>query len=271
MSLARSALVLVLAVVVLVGALWLIQRRLIYFPDPAPVPPAAAVIAGAQDVTLETSDGLRLDAWLVPPAGATDQRVGVLMAPGNAGNRAVRAPLAVALSRAGLTVLLLEYRGYGGNPGAPSEKGLAHDARAARAYLAGRADRLIYFGESLGAAVVTALAVEHPPAGLVLRSPFASLTAVGRHHYPYLPVGALLRDRYPVADLVAAIPAPTVVIYGTRDAVVPPEQSRRVAASAAGPVREVAIQGADHNDPVLFNGPEVIEAVVRLARQSVTG
>src|SRR5689334_11825079 len=132
--------------------------------------------------------------------------MGVLVAPGNGGNRLGRAPLAQALAAAGFTVLVMDYRGYGGNPGSPSQRGLARDVRAARAYLAGEAgiapDRTIYFGESLGAAVVTELAAAHPPAGLVLRSPFTDLAAVGRHHYPLLPVRLILRDRFPVADLV---------------------------------------------------------------------
>jgi alpha-beta hydrolase superfamily lysophospholipase len=84
--------------------------------------------------------------------------------------------LARALARAGLAVLLFDYRGYGGNPGRPSEQGLACDVRAARRFLVEEAEvapaRLLYYGESLGAAVVTERATEHPPAGLVLRSPF---------------------------------------------------------------------------------------------------
>jgi hypothetical protein len=181
---------------VLVG----LQRRLIYFPFPAHVPRAEAVVAGAREVTLRTADGLALGAWLVE-AGEPDRGVAVLVANGNAGNRSLRAPLALALARAGLAVLLFDYRGYGGNPGRPSEQGLARDVRAAHRFLIEAAEvapaRLLYYGESLGSAVVTELATEHPPAGLVLRSPFVDLASVGRVHYPFLPVRALLRDRYP--------------------------------------------------------------------------
>ena len=98
---------------------------------------------------------------------------------GNAGDRSFRAPLAAALSAAGLSVLLLDYRGYGGNPGTPSEQGLLADGRAARAYVASRTDvdqkRIVYFGESLGAAVAVAMSLEHPPAAVILSSPFTSL------------------------------------------------------------------------------------------------
>ena len=268
----RVVLVVLLLIMLLAAAAWLLQRRLIYFPDASAPPPAGRVLPSARDVTLHTTDGLELAAWLVPPRpGAPDRRVGAVVAPGNAGNRLARAPLGEALAREGLTVLLMDYRGYGGNPGRPSEAGLARDVRAARAYLVDRggipADRLIYYGESLGAAVVTALAAEHPPAGLVLRSPFTDLPAVGQEHYPLVPVRLLLRDRFPVADLIARIPAPTVVVYGTADSIVPPAQSRAVADRAAGPVRLVAVEGADHNDATLLAGPQLVDAVRDLVNQ----
>lgn len=269
----RVVLVVVVVLVVLTAGLWLLQRRLIYFPDRSAVPPAAHVIPGAQDITLRTTDGLRLGAWLVPPpSGTRDLRMAVLVAPGNAGNRLVRAPLATALAGHGLTVLLLDYRGYGGNPGNPSEQGLASDVRAAREHLLQQAhfpaERILYYGESLGAAVATALAVEHPPAGLVLRSPFTDLPAVGQHHYPLLPVWLLARDRFPVADLLPRVGAPTVVVYGTADSIVPPAQSRAVAGRAAGPIRLVAVDGADHNDTSLLAGEQLIDAVVELANRA---
>src|SRR5919204_776240 len=248
-----------------------LQRRLIYFPLPAQLPRAEAVVAGAREVTLRTVDGLALGAWLVE-AGEPDRGVAVLVANGNAGNRSLRAPLARSFADAGLAVLLFDYRGYGGNPGRPSEDGLARDVRAAHRFLIEEAEiapaRLLYYGESLGAAVVTELATAHPPAGLVLRSPFVDLASVGRVHYPFLPVRTLLlRDRYPLADHLASVKVPTTVVYGSRDSIVPPEQSRAVAAVAAGETRVVEIAGADHNDLALLDGEKLIEAVVELAER----
>ncbi|RFU23020.1 alpha/beta hydrolase [Geodermatophilus marinus] len=268
----RAALVVLLVLVVLTGLLWGLQRRLVYLPDDGPVPAAAEVLPGARDVVLETSDGLRLGAWFVPGTGPASPTV--LVANGNGGHRGYRAPLARALADHGLAVLLFDYRGYGGNPGSPSEEGLARDVRAARAYLLGEAggapDRLLYFGESLGAAVVTELATEHPPAGLVLRSPFVDLAAVGAEHYPFLPVRALLRDRFPVAERIATVQVPTAVVLGTADAIVPPAQSREVAAAAADPYRLVEVPGAGHNDRVLLDGEALVGTVVDLAAE-VTG
>jgi len=253
------------------GFLWAVQRQLIYFPDAAPVPPAGDVIGGAREVTLHTEDGLELGAWFVPAAGGRTQGapMAVLVAPGNGGNRVGRASLAQELSERGLAVLLMDYRGYGGNPGSPSEEGLAADAFAATEALAALGyppERTIYFGESLGTGVVVALQVRRPPAGMVLRSPFTELADVGSHHYPFLPVRLLLRDRFPVVQHLSSSQVPVTVIYGDHDTVVPTALSARVADAAASLVELMVIEGADHNDPVMF-GPRVADAVDRLAQE----
>jgi uncharacterized protein len=247
-----------------IGLLWAFQRRLIYLPAPRAVPPASSVLPGAEEVTFTTADGLRLGGWFVPAGAVGDPATrspGVLVCNGNGGNRSLRAALAAELSRMGLAVLLFDYRGYGGNPGHPSEEGLAADARAAQAYLAGRPevdpDRLVYFGESLGAAVALRLAVERPPAALVLRSPFASLAEVGRLHYPLAPM-SLLRDRYDSAALIGRLAAPLLVVAGGRDRIVPASHSRRLFAAAPQPKRLVVLEGADHNDHDLLAGPRLL-------------
>ncbi len=264
----RQVAILLFALVgILLVVMWALQRSLIYFPSRGPVPQAHEVISGARDVTLETSDGLRLGAWFVP-ALSSSNGITVLVANGNAGDRSLRAPLAQSLADKGFAVLLFDYRGFGGNPGHPSEEGLGRDARAAYRFLieeGTRAERLLYYGESLGAAVVSELATEHPPAGLVLRSPFTDLAAVGQVHYPYLPVAALLRDRFPVVDHIRRLDVPTTVVYGTRDAIVPPEQSRAVAQAAGKGTTLVEVEGAGHNDLALLDGRELIDAIVGLA------
>jgi fermentation-respiration switch protein FrsA (DUF1100 family) len=253
---------------VVVGMMWWLQRQLIYFPDSSSVPAAGDVIEGARDVTLHTDDDLELGAWFVPAArGSTDRHMAVLVAPGNGGNRVGRADLAEELRRRGLAVLLMDYRGYGGNPGSPSEDGLSRDALAgaeALEDLGYPAERTIYFGESLGSGVVAALQKARPPAGVVLRSPFTELADVGAHHYPLLPVRLLLRDRFPVAEYLAGSEVPVTVIYGDRDSVVPTELSRRVADEVPELAERVVFEGADHNDAVMF-GPRVADAVARLA------
>ena len=265
------AAVLVGMLVVVVVGLRAVQRRLIYFPEAAAVPPAAEVLPGGRDVALRTSDGLDLGAWFFPPT-TTGRDVAVLVAPGNGGNRAGRAELAQLLRERGLAVLLMDYRGYGGNAGEPSEEGLARDADAAVAALDELGyppERLVYLGESLGAGVVSALATRTPPAGMVLRSPFTDLAAVGAHHYPWLPVRLVLRDRFPVVEHVSRSDVPLVVVHGTADSVVPSALSDRVADASPSLVDVVALAGVDHNDPEMFGAP-VVDAVLRVIEGGAT-
>lgn len=244
-------------VVTIVAVVFAFQRKLVYFPSPGPLPSAEEVLPGGRDVRLVTADGLILGGWHfeVPDAPST-----VIVFPGNAGNRQGRVPLARELTARGLSVLLFDYRGYGDNPGKPTEEGLTYDARAALDLVDGP---VVYFGESLGAAVAAELATYRAPRGLVLRSPFASLAAVGSHHYPWLPVRLLLQDKFPVLERVAAVDVPSVVLLGTGDSVVPPAQSREVASAARAKLVEIA--GADHNDEVLNSGPLVIDAIVSVS------
>lgn len=253
-----------------VGGMYAAQRSLIYYPSSGPLPSASDVLPGGQDVTLHTGDGLALSAWFFPAKGSVrdaETAPVVLFAQGNGGNRGGRVELARAVTERGISMLLFDYRGYGGNPGSPTEAGLALDVRAAHDYLVTRRgvprQRLYYFGESLGAGVVSALASEHPPAGMLLRSPFTDLAAVAAVHYPWLPVRLLLKDRYPVADNVAALDdVPVVVVYGTADSIVPPSQSEQVARVAGA--RRVAVADAGHNDRVLLDGHEVVNALTDL-------
>ncbi len=268
-----ALLTLVAPIAVLLAVVWLCQRRLIYFPRSQDVPPVAGILPGAEEISFDTPDGVRLSGWFAPStetvAGAT-----VLVFNGNAGDRSFRAPLAAALNQAGLSVLLFDYRGYGRNPGSPSEKGLVTDTRTARAYAAARdkvdVGRLVYFGESLGAAVAVALALEHPPAALVLRSPFTSLTDMGRLYYPLLPTNLLLRDRFDSLRQIGHLTCPVLIIAGDQDRIVPQDQSRRLFDAAQEPKRFVLIRGANHNDFELLAGGQLLDEVTRFVGDVLT-
>lgn len=246
--------------VVLVLAAWGLQRQLIYLPTAGtPSPPPAHL--EVEELTVPTADGLDLAAWYLEPDD--DPPVATVLAlPGNAGDRSLRLPLARGLMARGHAVLLLDYRGYGGNPGRPSEPGLAQDARAAREQLLAQdldADRLVYLGESVGSGVAAGLAREHPPAALVLRSPFPELAEVARVHYPFLPVRTLLRDRFEVLDDLADYAGPLLVVAGGQDTIVPTRLSRRVAEETDATY--VELDGADHNDRALLDGDDYLDAV----------
>ena len=224
-----------------------LQRKLIYFPDPTSVPlPAEDVRAGFQAVVIATVDGPKLQAWYRPaPVGTWT----VLFLHGNAGNRSTRLDLLRRLVEMDLGVLALDYRGYGGSEGSPTEEGLYADAEAAAHWLSQRgvAD-IVYFGESLGTGVAVELARRLPPGRLVLQAPFDSLVAVGRRAYPFLPVSWLLRDRFASYEKIAQVHVPLLVLHGTEDRIVPIEHGRRLYARAPEPKRFVAIEGFGHND-----------------------
>jgi len=273
MSLARGGVMIVAllacCLLAIVIAAWVGQRRLIYFPSQGLPAPARVGLTDAEPLQITAADGTRLGAWYVPaesdPVGA------VLVLPGNAGNRAGRAPLAAALRRRGLATLLIDYRGYAGNDGHPSQEGLLADARAGADALLVRSglphDRLVFFGESLGSAVAAGLAAERAPAALILRSPFPDLVTVGRLHYPWLPVGVLLRDRFPTAQWLRSYTGPTLVIAGDADRIVPDRLSRQVADALVGPVESITIAGAGHNDPTLLDGNQMLTEITGFLRR----
>lgn len=265
-SMASTLGLFVLVVIVGVGVLWAFQRHLLYIPFGHVSSPATVGLPQAEEVTFPTEDGLTLAGWFVP-GGTRPAPFTVLVFNGNAGNRSFRAPLALALAKAGLSVFLFDYRGYGGNGGRPSEAGLAADARGARAYLEQRGDvdarSIVYFGESLGSGVAVALALERSPLLLILRSPYTSMAELGQYHYPFLPVRRLLWDRYPSIERIGQIRCPLLVIAGDRDSIVPPRQSLRLFDAAPEPKRLVMVPGADHNDYALLAGDLLIEEVVR--------
>ena len=259
--------------IISIGVLWLfwvLQRRMMYFPLGDVSAPSSIGLRNVEPVTFTTADGLALHGWFLPsprsPAWFT-----VLVFNGNAGNRAYRAPLAAALRAHGLAVLLFDYRGFGENPGTPTEAGLMADGRAALAHLLGRTDvdgtRLVLFGESLGTAIAVQIASERSPAALILRSPFVSMIEVGRFHYPFLPVRWLLRDRFASIDRIRSLRCPLLVVAGEEDRIVPISQSRRLYDAAPSPKKLEVLPGADHNDFELLAGNEMIQAIVRFLQQ----
>lgn len=257
-------LTIVTVVAVFLTVLWLAQRSLIYFPDSALPSPASLGLSQAEAVGFRTEDGLDLGAWFVPAAEPSANRT-IVVFNGNAGNRAHRAIMAERFAGLGFSTLLVDYRGYGGNPGLPSERGLERDARAAQRYLASRGDvdlrRVVYFGESLGAAVAVELAIDEPPAALILRSPFTSLAAIGARHYPFLPVRWFIKDRYPSIDRIGKITCPILFIAGDADRIVPLDDTELLFEAARDPKRLVVIEGADHNDAEIAIGDQVMQAI----------
>ena len=251
--------------------IWFGQRSLVFHPDTTPVGSADQVVEGGRDLVVGTEDGLELGAWLLPAAPAVDREVAVLYAPGNGGNRENRLGIARELTERGFTVLLMEYRGYGGNPGSPSGEGIARDAAAAAEALIDEGfgpERTLYLGESIGTGVGARLQSTHPPAGVLLRSPFPDFGAVANVHYRPLPAGAVLRDRFPILEHVRDSTVPMTVLYGTDDTIVPPELSVEVAGTVGSLHEEVELEGIGHNDAEMFGAP-VADALESLAGHAI--
>jgi alpha-beta hydrolase superfamily lysophospholipase len=249
--------------VLLTATLWLAQRQMIYLPDRdvAPVP---------DDVTLksvETPDGITHRVWMVPAEGEPVALVVVFN--GNAGNKAHRLELARNLAGQGLDIALFDYRGYGDTEGSPSEEGLLTDAEAVATIVSDSNPPVVYFGESLGGGVATALATRRPPDALILRSPFTSVADMARAHYPFVP-SFLIRDRYPVESQIATVQVPLLVVLGTADSIVPPGQSRRVFEAAAEPKELVEVEGLNHNDSGLSSSSELAETVRDFLRRHLS-
>ncbi|MBK8907036.1 MAG: alpha/beta hydrolase [Rhodospirillales bacterium] len=247
-----------------VGGMFALQRNLLYVPDTANTTPAASGAPELSVVTMETTDGLALNSWFRPATAAG--RPTIVYFQGNAGHLGYRGMRMRPYLDAGFGVFMVGYRGYGGNPGRPTELGLYTDARAALAFLDARgvpaADVALY-GESLGSAVAVHLARERadagePVAAVVLEAPLSSAMDVGAHHYPILPVRLLLKDRFDSATKIAGIQTPLLIVHGTRDRVVPRRFGEILFDAAAEPKEAVWIADAGHDDLDRFGIQHVV-------------
>jgi fermentation-respiration switch protein FrsA (DUF1100 family) len=223
------------------------QRALMYFPDVARTPPAAAGLPQAEEVVLQTADGEKLIAWHVPPR---EDKPVVLYFHGNGGALALRAGRFRKLVADGTGLLALSYRGFGGSSGSPSETGLIRDAEAAYRFAAEKYDagRLALWGESLGSGVAVALAATHPVAAMILEAPFTSAADAGAGHYPFLPVRWLIKDPFYSDRRIADVRAPVLVLHGARDMIIPIALGEKLYALIPGPKQFVRFPDAGHND-----------------------
>jgi uncharacterized protein len=230
-----------------VAVLYFVQRALMYFPDTARVSPAAAGLPGAQEIVLDTADGERLIVWHVPPRG---DRPVVLYLHGNGGALSHRAARFRVLTADGTGLVAVDYRGYGGSTGQPTEAGLLIDAATAYAFAVARypGAQIAVWGESLGTGVATALAAERPIGRLVLEAPFTSAVDLAAQRYPFVPVRRLMKDQFRSDLRIPAVTAPLMVLHGARDPIVPIEFGERLFALAREPKRFVRFADGEHED-----------------------
>lgn len=260
----KYALYLLLAYAALVALTYIMQRSLIYITSPLKPSLSQSAIAGVQEVSIQTEDGLTLTAWYKPPKSKNHPVV--LRFHGNASNMWWSMDSMTAFVDRGYGVLAAEYRGYSGNPGRPDEEGFYKDARASFAWLKSQGfddPDIIVLGESIGSSPAVQMAVDHPDVrSLILLSPFTSLTDAASVHYPFLPVSWLLKDRHDNLARIGQISTHLIVVHGTADHIVPYEQGQTLFEAAPDPKDFVMLVGAGHNDLWQHGGEEKILALI---------
>jgi pimeloyl-ACP methyl ester carboxylesterase len=217
--------------------LYLAQRTFMYFPVPE---------RDSHEFAAEYLDcgDVRLKLWVVNPGQAR-----ALVYFGGNAEDVLYSARDLAAAAPGHTTYLVNYRGYGGSSGAPTQAGLFADALCIHDALAARHAAIDVLGRSLGSAVAVYLASERPLGRLLLATPHDSAVAIGRRLYPVYPVGLLLKDPYPSVEFAPRVSAPTLLLIAEHDRIVPPEHSQRLAeAFQPGVARSVVIPGAGHND-----------------------
>lgn len=258
-----ALLMLVLSAAVLWTLPMLFEEKLIYFPSSDLHATPAALGLEHEELVLVSSDGVRLHAWFLP-AQKDGGRFTVLVCHGNAGNISNRLERALSMQRELLTdVLLFDYRGFGRSEGSPDEKGTYEDALAAYHHLARvrgvDPERIVLFGESLGAAVAVELSSRVPAGALVLESPFTSIAAMARVAYPFVPA-FWVRTKYDNLGKIGRVSIPLLVIHGTRDETVPFMQGRELFGAAREPKKFLGVEGAGHTDSYVVGGERYWDA-----------
>jgi len=200
--------------------LYFTQRSMMYLPETVRTPPVQANLPEAKEITLKTSDGERIIAWHAEPH---DNKQVILYFHGNGGALRYRADRFHKLIRAGFGLVAVEYRGFGGSSGTPSETGLIADAEAGYDFAAARypAQRIVLWGESLGTGPAIALGGEKAVGRVILEAPFTSAAAVAGLTYWFLPVRLLMKDQFRSDERIAKITSPVLILHGVQDPIVP--------------------------------------------------
>ena len=250
MTVLKIAVSLLLVYALLVGFMYVMQRKMLFLPGSTLVSPDAVGVPEMNTVALKTSDQLTLQSWYHPPTGDTQT---IVYFQGNAATIAERAFKARTWIDRGYGVLLVGYRGFGGNAGSPSEAGLIKDGYAGLAFLADQgiaADRIVLYGESLGSGVATALAAgpEIRLAAVILEAPYTSVADLAARRYWFAPVRRLIRDPFDSLARIGSIQVPVLILHGRNDRIIPASHAEQLFAAANQPKRLEIIEQAGHSD-----------------------
>jgi fermentation-respiration switch protein FrsA (DUF1100 family) len=246
--------VLVIAYAVLGLTLFFMQSAFLYRPLREIVNTPEDIGIEFENVTLETADGVKLNAWYIP---AKEAKMTMLFCHGNGGNIMHRLDSINLFNKLGLNCLIFDYRGYGQSEGKPTEQGTYTDAMSAYKWLTQTKnispDEIIVFGRSLGGSVAAYIAERMKVRALVLESCFTSYVDVGKKFYPYMPVRWFARFKYDTIDSLKNVKCPVMVIHSRSDEMVPFEFGLGLYDVAPEPKEFVEIAG-NHNDGFLVSG-----------------
>lgn len=230
-----------------------LERHLIYLPPP-PISDFQQIQAlGGEEVWLRAEDGARLHGWFFPHP---NPRFSLLYAHGNAEDAERNAELMAFLrDRLQASVFIFDYRGYGHSDGIPAEDELIRDGLVSQQWLAERTNvasgDVVLYGRSIGGGVVVALAEQLGARAVVVHNSFANMVDVGAHHYFYLPVRLLMRNRFESVERIRNYDGPLLQIHGTADFVVPLKLAKPLfEASPSKHKRFIEVEGGGHNDPL---------------------
>jgi uncharacterized protein len=231
--------------------LLMLENWLVYHPsglDNWQPPPSPQI----QDVDLATADGTKIHGWWLPCA---DTQQALIFFHGNAGNLSWRGDALVALrDLLGVSVLSVDYPGYGKSGGKPTEAGCYAAADAGYAWLTETekipGEQILIFGESLGGGVAVDLASRRPHRALILDRTFTSVPDVGQTVYPCLPVHWLMRNRFDSLSKLDKCRQPIFIAHGTADQVVPFGHGEKLFQAAHEPKHFMRIEGGEHGTPL---------------------
>jgi uncharacterized protein len=247
----------------LIALVYVMQARMLYLPDaPGRALTMTPIDVGMdyRDVSIETADGVTLHGWFIV---GRSSRV-LLFFHGNAGNISHRLDSIRQFLSLGLSVLIIDYRGYGQSTGKTTEKGMYRDADAAWRYLTEdrsiSANDIVIFGRSLGASVASWLAAQHQPLALVVESSFTSVPDIAQELYPWLPARWLSRFSHATRDYVQNVRCPVLVVHSRDDDIIPFSHGEAIFAAANEPRTLLVLRGT-HNDAFLQDERRYIEGV----------
>lgn len=220
---------------------FVVQRDLLYHPRPRKVVPETRLHA------ISTPAGL-VHATVWPDRESGSQKGAVLYLGGNAEDTAASVP-ALAKAFPGRVVYAVHYRGWAESAGSPTEDALVSDAIRWFDELAGRHADVTVIGRSLGSGIAVQVAARRAVERLVLVSPYDSVLAVARRHFPFLPVSWLLQDRYLSTAHAPGVGSPTLILAAASDRVIPPAHARILMdAFSPGVAHMVTLPGVGHDD-----------------------